>query len=153
MIRISVLRNRPVITGNRQIGLLQSVSLDSAQKRVLALIVSRGLRGKCLLFPAHIRTISDRFILADRISRYERKYELRPCRFIRDTTGALIGRITDFALQEDTLSVSAVEFMPGLLPPERNIRMWVYMYQKLNADTLTIPTLMSDEPTFSEEDM
>ena len=151
MIRISALRNRPVISGNRQIGFLQSISLDQAQKRVQALIVSRGMRGKCVVLPREIRSVGDQFILVDGVKKYERAYETVSCRFIRDTTGRLVGRIMDYAFQPDTMTVSAVEIMPGLLPPERSIRMWIYAYQRLDAHTLTIPVLLCDEPTFSEE--
>ena len=43
---MSALRNLPVICENKRLGLLQSISLDPAQKRVSALIVSCGMRGK-----------------------------------------------------------------------------------------------------------
>lgn len=151
MVRISALRNRPVVFENRQIGFLQSVSLDQAQKRVQALIISRGLRGKCAILPADVTSISDQFILAERISRFDRSYETGLCGFARDTTGILVGRITDYALRENSMTVSAIEIMPGFLPPESRIRIWIFTYQRQNTHTLTIPSLLCEEPTFSGE--
>jgi len=57
LIRMSILRNFSVICGHRQIGLLQNASLDEAQKQVLALIVSCGIRGKRVILPESIEAI------------------------------------------------------------------------------------------------
>ena len=70
MVRMSILRNYPVICDKKQLGLLQSISLDTAQKRVCALIVSCGMRGKRLILPEHVLSIADGFILAERVEKY-----------------------------------------------------------------------------------
>ena len=86
MVRMSALRNRPVVCGNKRLGLLQSVSLDSAQKRVRALIVSCGVFGKRVVPGQDVLAIADGFILASGVQRYRRVFETPPCAFVRDTT-------------------------------------------------------------------
>ena len=93
MIRMSILRNFSVICGHRQIGLLQNASLDEAQKQVLALIVSRGIRGKRVILPESIEAIGRGFIIARDVQRYNRAQETTLCTFIRDTSGLLCGRV------------------------------------------------------------
>ena len=51
MVRMSALRNMPVILGKVRLGLVQSVGLEEARKRVQALIVSCGIRGKRVILP------------------------------------------------------------------------------------------------------
>ena len=65
MIRMSILRNFPVVLGQRQIGLLQSVSLNEAQNQVLALIVSCGIRGKRVILPESVEAIGKGFGVGD----------------------------------------------------------------------------------------
>lgn len=102
MIRMSILRNFSVICGHRQIGLLQNASLDEAQKQVLALIVSCGIRGKRVILPESIEAIGRGFIIARDVRRYNRAQETTLCTFIRDTSGLLCGRVTDYAVNEAT---------------------------------------------------
>ena len=64
MVRMSALRNMPVILGKVRLGLVQSVGLDEARKRVQALIVSCGIRGKRVILPESVLSIGDGFILA-----------------------------------------------------------------------------------------
>ena len=71
MVRMSALRNVPVICHSRQIGLLQSISLDAARKRVHALVVSCGMRGKRVVLGQHVQAIADGFILADQDEKYK----------------------------------------------------------------------------------
>jgi len=153
MIRMSALRNRPVVLSNRQIGYLQTAILDHAQKRVQALIVSRGIQGKCIVLPEQVCHMTDCCILIDGMKKYERMSEKRPCRFAVDTTGRLVGRITDYAVSPKRLEIIAVEIMPGYMPPELSVRIWIYEYQRAAnaAHTLTIPALNSYEPTYSWE--
>lgn len=132
MIRTSTLRNMPVICCKKQIGLLQSITLDTAQKRVQALVVSCGMRGKRMVLREHVQAIADGFILTDRIERMRRMDEQTPSRFVRDTTGMLAGYITDYAVDERTLEVLAVEVMPGYWPSESRKRIWVSDYGGMN---------------------
>ena len=67
---MSILRNFSVICGHRQIGLLQNVSLDEAQKQVLALIVSCGIRGKRVILPESIEAMLKKF---DEINKKDKK--------------------------------------------------------------------------------
>ena len=128
LIRVSVLRNYPVICDHRQIGLMQGVSLNEAQNQVRALIVSCGIRGKRLVFPDDVAAFGDGFILIRKANRYVRSYEAPPSTFVRDTTGLLCGRVTDYAMNESTLEIQAVEMIPGYTGRERKCRIWVYTY-------------------------
>ena len=69
MVRMSALRNLPVICENKRLGLLQSISLDPAQKRVSALIVSCGMRGKRVVPAEDVLALADGFILSRRAVR------------------------------------------------------------------------------------
>lgn len=147
MIRLSALRNRPVVCGHKRLGLLQSVSLDSAQKRVCALIVSCGVLGKRVVLPQDVEAIADGFILVRRALRYRRMFETPPCAFARDTTGLLTGRVTDYAIDEATLDVAAVELTTGYLQPSREARLWVldYVRQGEQSQELTVPACLGRE--------
>ena len=148
LIRMTTLRNKPVILFKRQIGYLQNILPDYAQKRVHALIVSRGMRGKSVVMPEQICHISDNCILIDGITKYDAVKDYSLCRFAVDTSGHLIGRVVDYALDPVSMKVCSVEILPGYLPPECRARIWVYDYRKtMNAaHTLTIPSLTAYEP-------
>lgn len=147
MVRMSALRNMPVILGNERLGLLQSVSLDEARKRVRALIVSCGIRGKRVVPPDCVQSIGDGFILAERSRRYHRRDENAPCPFVRDSSGLLVGMVTDYAIDETTLEVVAVEMKPGHLTGRRAGRLWMYSYarQEPSSLELTVPACMGSE--------
>lgn len=153
VIRMSSMRGFPIILQNRQEGLLQCISLDPAQKRVHALVISCGIRGKKIVFATHVRSIADGFILVDSIEKYSRHYETNTCRFVRDTTGLLAGSITDYAIDERTLSIQALEMIPGYLPSERRIRIWVYEYVRADEKSaeLVVPASLGRELILSGE--
>lgn len=145
MVRMSALRNYPVICSQQRLGLLQSVCLDTAQKRVCALIVSCGLRGKRVVLREDVLSVADGFILARNPQKYKRSFETQRCRFARDTTGLLAGYVTDYAMDEKTLEIAAIELIPGCWPSERKERLWLYVYdmQSASAGELTIPAYLS----------
>ena len=153
MIRMSILRNFSAICGHRQIGLLQNASLDEAQKQVLALIVSCGIRGKRVILPESIEAIGRGFIIARDVRRYNRAQETTLCTFIRDTSGLLCGRVTDYAVNEATLAIEAVEMIPGYLGSARKKRIWVYDYQRSenHAEELIVPACLGGELTLTKE--
>ncbi len=153
MIRMSILRNLPVICGHRQIGLLQNASLNDAQNQVLALIVSCGIRGKRIILPENIEAIGQTFIMARNVQRYKRTQETTPCRFVRDTSGLLCGRVTDYAIDEKTFAVQAVEMIPGYLDQERRRRLWVFAYQRSenHAEELVVPACLGSGLIFARE--
>ena len=153
MIRLSVLRNLPVICGHRQIGLLQNASLNEAQNQVLALIVSCGIRGKRVILPESVEAIGKGFVVVRGVQRYKRKYEAAPCSFVRDTSGLLCGRVTDYALDDETFAVQAFEMSPGYLGKARRTRLWIYDYRRSesHAEELIIPALLGHELTFARE--
>lgn len=150
---MSVLRNYPVICHEKQLGLLQSISLDTAQKRVCALIVSCGMRGKRVVLPEDVLSVADGFILARQAGKYKRRFEAPTCRFARDTSGLLTGRVTDYAIDERTLEIAAIEIMPGYLPAERRALLWTYAYARADERKLelTIPACLGSELIDSRE--
>ena len=153
MVRMSALRNTPVICRGRQIGLLQSISLDAARKRVRALIVSCGMRGKRVVLRQNVQAIADGFILADRTEKYKRIDEKTGSPFVRDTTGMLSGCVTDYAVDEGTLEILAVEIMPGYWPASSRKRLWAFSYHCVEAPDgdLIVPALLGSGLIFSKE--
>lgn len=153
MVRMSALRNIPVICHSRQIGLLQSISLDAAQKRVHALVVSCGMRGKRVVLREHVQAIAGGFILADQDEKYKRVYERASSPFVRDTTGMLAGRVTDYAVDEQTLEVLAAEIMPGYWPPASRQRLWAFAYHSADDPDggLIVPASLGSGLSFSRE--
>lgn len=153
LVRMSSLRNYPVICGKERLGLLQSISMDWAQKKVGALIVSCGIRGKRVVLPEHVSAVADGFILADEAQKYRKSYETAPCKFVRDTTGLLAGCVTDYAIEEKTMSIEAIEMIPGYLPGERKARIWMYSYARTEngGPELTVPACLGSELIFSRE--
>lgn len=143
---MSILRNYPVICHEKRLGLLQNISLDTAQKRVLALIISCGMRGKRVILSQDVLSVADGFILADKAEKYKKALEKTPCTFVRDTTGLLCGRVTDYAIDENTLCVRAIEVIPGYWPNERRARIWMYDYARAErASELTVPACLGCE--------
>ena len=154
MVRMSMLRNSPVICRDRQIGLLQSISFDKAQKAVRALIVAGGLKGKCVVPAGDVLAVSREFILVDGFAKYSRSSENPPFRFVRDTTGALVGRVKDYLIDEKALCVVSLEIMRGYMPGERHARVWTFSYCASNRcpDEAIIAVSFSDElPEVREE--
>lgn len=152
LIRMSILRNYPVAFEERQIGLLQSVRFDRARKRVCALVVSCGMRGKRIVPSKHVCMIADGFILVDGLQRYSRSDNQELWPFVRDTTGLLTGRITDYAIERKTLDVFAVEILPGYCPNEIRNRVWMYEYSPAkDSQEMIIPDVLHGESSFSME--
>ena len=151
MIRMSVLRNRPVVCREKQVGIVQNAVLDSARKRVQALIVSGGLKGKFVV-PVHaVQAIADSFILTEGTQKYLRTMERNVSPFVRDTSGLLLGCITDYALDEETLSVLSVEMITGYLPWSGRKRVWITEYHCTGDSDLIIPASWNGGLILSEE--
>lgn len=152
LIRISMLRNIPVILGQRQMGIFQSACFDTARKRVCAFIVSSGVRGKRIVQAQHVRMIADGFILVDGWSRYRHSDKQQTSLFVRDTTGLLVGRVTDYAIDENAMEVLAIEVISGYCAKDRKERNWIYAYSIAeDSDELSIPAFLHDQPLISGE--
>lgn len=150
LVRLSALRNVPVILGERQIGLFQHACLDKAQKRVGALIVSGGMRGKRIVPAAHVRVLTKEFILIDGWTKHRQGNKQNDPSFVRDNTGLLVGRVADYAIDEKTLEVLAFELMLGYLPAQRRGKIWMFTYDVSGTD-LSVPIILYSEPSFSRE--
>jgi len=150
MIRMSAIRNTPVVIGQKTIGILQSISVDMVQKRVYALNVSCGLKGRYMVVPEDILSISDGFILASGLVRYRQDKRQTYPRFVRDSTGLLVGRVTDYAISEDDLRLNAIEMQIGLLGGERRIRIWIIDYTcSPDKSELIVPVSLGSELIYS----
>ena len=144
---MSMLRNLPVVYGQRQIGFFQDVCFDQARKRVCALVVACGIRGKKLVPPERIRMISSRFILIDGLEKYRHSDKQETALFVRDITGKLAGRVSDYAIDETTKNVLAIEMLLGYGLSMRSKRIWVYEYAYLDeCGELSIPLDLHDWP-------
>ncbi|MFR5794973.1 MAG: hypothetical protein ACLUI3_05010, partial [Christensenellales bacterium] len=93
------------------------------------------------------------FVVVRGVQRYKRKYEASPCSFVRDASGLLCGRVTDYALDDETFAVQAFEMSPGYLGKARRTRLWIYDYRRSesHAEELIIPALLGHELTLREE--
>lgn len=153
MVRMSALRNAPVICRGRQIGLLQSISLDAARKRVHALVVSCGMRGKRVVQRQHVQAIGGGFVLVDQTEKFRRVEERAGSPFVRDTTGMLAGCVTDYAVDEQTLEILAAEVMPGYWPSSSRQRFWAFAYHSADDPDggLIVPASLGSGLIFSRE--
>ena len=67
--------------------------------------------------------------------------------------GCFCGRVTDYAVNEATLAIEAVEMIPGYLGSARKKRIWVYDYQRSenHAEELIVPACLGGELTLTKE--
>lgn len=146
---MSVLRNRPVIYREKQIGLLQSIGLDTAQKTVQVLIIAGGFKGKQVVFADQIRSMTTDAVFVCDTYRYRKEYEPVRLRFVKDETGLLVGKITDYLIDEKTMNVAAFEMMRGFLTRDQREKIWVFSWSpgSIREDEIMIPNGLSDELT------
>jgi len=102
--------------------------MNNTHKRIDALMISCGFRGKRLALPESILSIAEGFILVSQTVRCPRWKEQASVPFVRNTAGMLVGRISDYAIDESALEIMAVEVICGYLPSEYQKRIWVYEY-------------------------
>ena len=146
MIRMSTMRNTPVIIGQKTIGVLQSFDIDMAQKRVCALNVACGLRGRYMILPKDVVTISPEFILAENTVRSGQFDGKKNARFVRDSTGFLIGYVTDYAVSEENLQLAAIEMRIGFFPGEHKIRIWIMDFTCPSSEReIIVPSALGSE--------
>ena len=153
VIRVSAMRNMPVVMGERQVGLFHEACFDQTRKRVCAFVVSCGMRGKKIVSTPHIRGIADGFILIDARDRYRHSDGQSTSVFVRDTSGLLVGRITDYAIEPSTMEVMAMEMILRYSLRQNANRVWIYAYNQVqDGDELSIPLDLSSQLLFSREE-
>lgn len=153
MIRMSMLRNVPVVFGERQVGIFQDACLDQTRKRVYAFVVACGMRGKRLVPAERVRMISEKFILIDGMEKYRHSNKQETSLFIRDMTGMLVGRVTDYAINKTSLDILAIEFLTGYGPKERRMRIWSYAYTFLqDCGEVAVPLDLRCQPCLFREE-
>lgn len=149
-----MMRNAPVVLSDSRIGFLQSVCFDPTRKTVCALIVAGGLHGKRIVRTENVHMIADGFILVNGHEKYHRERKQQMLPFVRDVTGRLAGRVTDYAVGRKTLDVIAIEVTPGYLPAENRNKVWVYAYSyNPEHDELSMPIILHGKPYFSREEI
>ena len=143
MIRMSMLRNCPVLCQEKQIGLLQNIRLDSVQNAVHSLIVGGGFKGKRIVKKEQILCLQRDYILILGSDRYNKGQGQQSARFVRDSSGVLCGRITDYMLDEKTLCVKAFEIMCGYIPHTQRKRLWTFSWftQNCCSDEIVVPNV------------
>ena len=147
-----MLRNIPVVFGQRQIGFFQDALFDQTRKRVCAFIVSCGMRGKKIVPAQRVRMIAEGFILIDGLEKYRHSDKQQTTLFVRDTTGLLVGRVTDYAIDPENMEVLAVEMIPGYGIWESRRYIWVYAYSiAKDCDELSVPMDLMNQSLFSRE--
>lgn len=119
--------------------------MDEKRRRVQALIVSCGMRGKRIIPAEMVCAMTERFILAEDIQKYTGQYEPPVVRLIRDTSGVLAGYATDFAIDEKNLEISALEMAGGYIFRQNRKRNWVYRYTVSDSGELIIPATLRTE--------
>ena len=153
LIRMSTLRNVPVVLGQRQIGLIQDACFDETRKQVYAFVVACGMRGKKLVPVKHVRVLSEQFILIDGLEKYRHTDRQKMSLFVRDTTGILVGRVTDYAIDIRTMEVLALEMIPGYSLRDWRRRIWLYAYRvSQDRNELSIPLHLLRQSCFLEEE-
>lgn len=147
MIRMSVLRNYPVILNQKRLGLVQSACPDDTHKKVKMFVVSCGIHGKRLVDAQDVSMIGEGFILAQKARRFSRQDCTAEHTFVRDTTGQLAGYVSDYAVDENTFEILAAEVCPGYLYAKKRGKMWVYTYHPSASaiHELIIPAGMSSD--------
>lgn len=156
MVKMSAMRNCPVICKNKRIGLMQGMYMESDAKQVSALIVACGFRGKRIVQRGDIQSVANGFVL---IRNTERAKDLHDCMgsiFVRDTAGLLVGRVTDYAIDENTMQILAVEILTGYLPGVYMKRIWIFNYEYHNPGEFVVPASFGSElmriKAFKEEE-
>lgn len=128
MVKMSALRNCPVLCAERRIGFLQSIAVDHRQKRVQSLMMASGMHGKRVVAVGDILSIGDGVIRVRHSQKYTREDEPVPFGFVRDGTGLLVGRITDYMIEERDMRIAALEMIRGYRTSERTPRIWLFTY-------------------------
>ena len=150
MVRMSMLRNRGVYLHGKQIGLLQNVCLNLAQKTVHSLIVAGGLKGKQIVYSNQILSMTGEEIHVCETIRYKKSLEPPKQRFVRDDSGLLFGQITDYLFDEERQRLIAIHIIRGYLTKEERERIWVYSWFLSKKEEINIPWLYRPVEDFEE---
>lgn len=147
MIRLSAVRNLPVILGDKKLGYVHDFVFDDEQKRVLMLIAACGMRSKRVVFSKDILAMNENFIMIRASYPHKRSMTAVRCCFVHDATGLVAGSVRDYAIDPDTMEIRAIQICTGYLPSDHKRRIWMYSFvrHKDIPDVLSIPLHLCQE--------
>lgn len=153
MIILSTIRNCPVICQDKRIGLVMGIGLCDDAKQVTELIIACGLRGKRIVSCGNIQSVADGFLLVKDTMRYKHAHHPAKCMFAYDADGLLLGYVTDYAIDEHTMQIQAIEVLTGYLPGKYTKRVWIFDYECRNQEKVIVPaSFCSELMRLNEED-
>jgi uncharacterized protein YrrD len=123
MTRTNRLIGLPVILDGEKLGVVDSVSFSGDGKSVSEITVqSAKLRSGCL-HGEDIQLIGERAVIAS-AKPYGRCHKFQP-KMVRDTSGLMLGIVTDALVEEDTLRIAQLEISFGPIDDILTGRRWV----------------------------
>lgn len=129
------------------------MSLHDDAKQVSELIVACGLRGKRIVPRGSIQSVADGFVLVKDTLRCKCAHPPAKSMFAHDANGLLLGYVTDYAIDEHTMQVQAIEVLTGYLPGKYTKRIWVFDYECRNQEEVIVPASFCGElMRLNEED-
>ncbi len=92
-----------------------------------------------MISSSHVNAVADGFIL---VQDAQMRLPLQDCTetvFAFDTTGLLVGRVIDWAIDESSMTVQALEIVTGYLPGMYTKRIWIFEYECKRDGEIIIP--------------
>ena len=127
MKRLNEVIGLPVMCGGQRMGFVSALCLSPDAHDVIGLNMQRSFRGGIFVPESGIRRLGERFVEIDR----PQAQKTRPgAKFAPacDTQGMQLGLITDAAIDEQTLHVTALEISFGPLDDLIGGRRWVHRF-------------------------
>jgi len=137
--RLNAVRNLPVIMQSKRVGMLLGISVDLYTKQATDIIVACGLRGKRRIQCRYISAIAEGFILIDDTAHSTVDHGGINRVFAFDTTGVLIGRASDYAIEESSMEIQAIEIITGYLPGIYPRKTWIFDYECIGTGEILLP--------------
>lgn len=145
MFRVNAVRNVPVIMGNKRIGLMMGLHFDLHAKRATEMVVACGLRGKRRIECKYVTGITDEFILVDDTAKSAPERGRINKAFAFDTTGLLVGSVSDYAVDESSMSILASEVTTRYHPGTYSRQIWVFDYEYIKTGEILLPASIGCE--------
>lgn len=127
-IRLGRLLGLPAVCGERVVGHVERAIPDEEGRRLMGLVIRRGLGGAKWADRSAITVLGDvSVILGTRPGRIPKGNEAA-LGVVRDESGLNLGRVTDLWISPDTFDITALEITLGLMEDLRSgrktIRQW-----------------------------
>lgn len=145
MFRLSAIRNYPLICRKKRVGLLQDIGVNLESKEVTEWIVGCGFYGKRRILSDYIRSVSDGFVLLEDHAKCMAARDCVKTEFVFDTSGLLLGRVTDYMIDESTKCIQALEVITGYWPCRYTRRIWLFAYEYRGKGEILVPASIGSE--------